>query len=108
MCHVRPDGYAVITTSSPHGRVCSVIRPGPGLDALAYCRESDPLHRLGNDGARRPVLDLDAEWTAGENGWHSRAESCCFAGRRLRGRVLITTSAGSLAYRDRTTALAEA
>jgi dihydroorotase len=45
------------------------------------------------------VIDLDAEWTAGEHGWESRSESCCFAGRRLRGRVLLTVAAGAVAYR---------
>jgi dihydroorotase len=45
------------------------------------------------------LIDLDAEWVAGEHGWQSRSESCCFAGRRLRGRVLLTVAAGSVAYR---------
>ncbi len=47
------------------------------------------------------VLDLDSEWTAGEHGWESRSESCCFAGRRLRGRVALTVAAGAVAYRAR-------
>ncbi|MGH2854165.1 MAG: dihydroorotase [Solirubrobacteraceae bacterium] len=45
------------------------------------------------------LIDLDAEWVAGEHGWESRSESCCFAGRRLRGRVLLTVAAGTVAYR---------
>jgi dihydroorotase len=45
------------------------------------------------------LIDLDAEWVAGEHGWQSRSESCCFAGRRLRGRVLMTVAAGAVAYR---------
>jgi dihydroorotase len=48
------------------------------------------------------LVDLDAEWVAGEHGWESRSENCCFAGRRLRGRVLLTLAAGVLAHRDRT------
>ncbi len=48
------------------------------------------------------LIDLDAEWVAGEHGWESRSENCCFAGRRLRGRVLLTLAAGRLAHRDRT------
>jgi dihydroorotase len=47
------------------------------------------------------LIDLEAEWTAGEHGWQSRSESCCFAGRRLRGRVVLTVAAGSVAYRYR-------
>ncbi len=45
------------------------------------------------------LIDLDAEWVAGEHGWQSRSESCCFAGRRLCGRVLLTVAAGSVAWR---------
>jgi dihydroorotase len=47
------------------------------------------------------LLDLDAEWVAGEHGWESRSENCCFAGRRLQGRVLMTLAAGGVAYRQR-------
>jgi dihydroorotase len=47
------------------------------------------------------VIDLDSEWTAGEHGWESRSESCCFAGRRLRGRVVLTVAVGAVAYRAR-------
>jgi dihydroorotase len=50
------------------------------------------------------VIDLDSEWTAGEHGWESRSESCCFAGRRLRGRVVLTVAAGAVAYRARVSA----
>jgi len=55
--------------------------------------------------ANLALLDLDAEWTAGEHGWESRSENCCFAGRRLRGRVLATICAGALVHRDRSLAL---
>jgi dihydroorotase len=47
------------------------------------------------------LIDLEAEWVAGEHGWQSRSESCCFAGHRLRGRVVLTVAAGSVAYRVR-------
>jgi dihydroorotase len=47
------------------------------------------------------VVDLAAEWEVGENGYESRAENCCFAGRRLRGRVLATVAAGGVAFRER-------
>jgi dihydroorotase len=58
--------------------------------------------------ANLTLLDLDAEWVAGEHGWESRSENCCFAGRRLRGRVLMTVAAGALAHRDRALAMAGA
>jgi dihydroorotase len=47
------------------------------------------------------LVDLDAAWTVGEAGYESRSENSCFAGRELRGRVLMTVAAGTVAYRDR-------
>ncbi|HEX2412617.1 MAG TPA: dihydroorotase [Solirubrobacteraceae bacterium] len=47
------------------------------------------------------LVDLDAEWEAGEHGYESRADNCCFAGRTLRGRVVATVAAGAVAYRER-------
>jgi dihydroorotase len=47
------------------------------------------------------LVDLDAEWEVGEDGYESRSENCCFAGRQLRGRVLLTVAAGAVAYRER-------
>jgi dihydroorotase len=46
------------------------------------------------------LIDLDAQWVAGEHGWQSRSANCCFAGRALRGRVLLTLAAGALAHRS--------
>ena len=51
------------------------------------------------------LVDLDAEWEAGESGYESRSANCAFAGRRLTGRVRMTVAAGSVAYRERTFAL---
>jgi dihydroorotase len=51
--------------------------------------------------ANLTLIDLDAEWVAGEQGWESRSDNCCFAGRRLRGRVLLTIADGAVAYRER-------
>jgi dihydroorotase len=47
------------------------------------------------------LVDLGAEWEVGEHGYESRSENCCFAGQRLRGRVLLTVAAGAVAYRER-------
>lgn len=61
-----------------------------------------PTPRIATgEQANLTLVDLDAEWTAGEHGWESRSENCCFAGRRLRGRVLMTIAAGGVAYRER-------
>ncbi|HEY4811550.1 MAG TPA: dihydroorotase [Solirubrobacteraceae bacterium] len=51
--------------------------------------------------ANLTLVDLDATWIAGEHGWESRSENCCFAGRELQGRVLMTIAAGAVAHRDR-------
>jgi dihydroorotase len=51
--------------------------------------------------ANLTLVDLGAEWEVGEDGYESRSENCCFAGRRLRGRVLMTVAGGSVAYRER-------
>ena len=51
------------------------------------------------------LVDTEAEWEAGAEGWESRSENSCFAGMRLRGRVLMTVAAGRVAYRQRSFAL---
>ena len=56
--------------------------------------------------ANMVLVDLDAVWIAGERGWESRSENCCFAGRRLHGRVLLTAAAGAVAYRERAPVMA--
>ena len=56
--------------------------------------------------ANMVLVDLDAVWIAGERGWESRSENCCFAGRRLHGRVLLTVAAGAVAYRERAPVMA--
>jgi dihydroorotase len=55
--------------------------------------------------ANLTLCDLEAEWEAGAEGWESRSANSCFAGRRLRGRVLVTVAAGQVAYRQRSFAL---
>jgi len=47
------------------------------------------------------LVDLAAEWVVGESGYESRSDNCCFAGRRLTSRVLLTVAAGAVAYRER-------
>src|SRR3954468_18705133 len=51
------------------------------------------------------LFDPDAEWEAGADGWESRSDNSCFAGRRLRGRVLMTVVAGKVVYRQRSFAM---
>jgi dihydroorotase len=51
------------------------------------------------------LVDTGAEWDAGAEGWESRSENSCFAGRRFTGRVLMTIAAGRVAYRQRSFAM---
>jgi dihydroorotase len=74
---------------------------GAGLFGLA------PGRIAVGEPANLTLIDLEAEWVAGEHGWESRSENCCFAGRRLQGRVLLTIAAGGIAHRDRAPALVD-
>jgi dihydroorotase len=47
------------------------------------------------------LIDLGARWEVGADGYESRSENCCFAGRELQGRVVLTVAAGSVAFRQR-------
>ena len=61
-----------------------------------------PTARIAvGESANLALVDLDGEWVAGEHGWNSRSENCCFAGRRMRGKILLTLAAGAIAYRER-------
>ncbi len=65
-----------------------------------------PLPRIAAGApADLALLDLDATWEVGAEGYASRAENCCFHGRTLQGRVEATIAAGSLVFaRDRAAA----
>jgi dihydroorotase len=54
------------------------------------------------------LIDLEASWRVGEAGYESRSANCCFAGRELNGRVLLTVAGGQVAYRERSFALSAA
>ena len=61
-----------------------------------------PTHTIAIERpANLTLIDLDAEFLAGEHGWESRSENCCFAGRSLQGRVLLTVAGGAVVYRER-------
>jgi dihydroorotase len=68
-----------------------------------------PLPRIApGEPANLALLDLEADWEVGEGGYASRSANCCFAGRRLHGRVLLCVAAGSVAHRERAFALGPA
>jgi dihydroorotase len=78
-----------------------VERMSAGAAAFSY---DVPTLRPGNE-ANVTLVDPDAQWDAGAEGWESRSENSCFTGRRLRGRVLMTVVAGQVAYRQRSFAM---
>jgi dihydroorotase len=91
-------GPGVLTLSL----VVEKLTSGGGLLGL-------PIPRIGvGELANVVLVDLAAEWEAGAEGYASRSENCCFGGRTLRGRVLLTVAAGSVAYRERAFALTPA
>jgi dihydroorotase len=45
------------------------------------------------------LLDLDARFEVGADGYVSRSANCCFHGRTLYGRVMLTLAAGAVAFR---------
>jgi dihydroorotase len=65
----------------------------------------DPATLAPGGEASLVLFDPEAEWEAGAEGWESRSQNSCFAGRRLRGRVLMTVVSGRVAYRQRSFAM---
>jgi dihydroorotase len=58
-----------------------------------------PIPRIAvGEPANLTLVDLQAAWTVGEDGYASRSANCCFHGRRLRGRVLLTVAAGAVVH----------
>jgi dihydroorotase len=84
---------------------------GPGILSLGLLIERMtagaalfdlPVPRIAKDGpANLALVDLDALWIAGEHGWESRSDNSAFSGRRLKGRVVMTIAAGTVAFRER-------
>jgi dihydroorotase len=51
--------------------------------------------------ANLALVDLEAEWVAGADGWETRSANSCFVGRDLISRPVLTIVAGAVAYRQR-------
>jgi dihydroorotase len=47
------------------------------------------------------LVDLGAQFEVGAEGYASRSANCCFHGRTVHGRVLLTLAAGGVAFRER-------
>jgi dihydroorotase len=78
-----------------------VSKLSAGAELFGFAR---PSLAPGSE-ANLALCDLDAAWTVGEDGYESRSANCCFAGRELRGRVMMTVAAGRVAYRLRSFSL---
>ncbi|HET6866463.1 MAG TPA: dihydroorotase [Solirubrobacteraceae bacterium] len=68
-----------------------------------------PIPRIApGEPANLTLVDLDARFEVGAAGYASRSANCCFHGRTLQGKVLLTVAAGTVAHLDRTSAQAPA
>jgi dihydroorotase len=57
-----------------------------------------PLIEAGRP-ANLTLVDLEAKWDVGARGYVSRSANCCFHGRALHGRVMLTLAAGAVVFR---------
>jgi dihydroorotase len=61
-----------------------------------------PIPRIApGEPANLTLVDLDARFEVGAGGYASRSANCCFHGRALQGKVLLTVAAGAVAHVDR-------
>jgi dihydroorotase len=61
-----------------------------------------PVPRIALDEpANLTLVDIDARFEVGAEGYASRSANCCFHGRMLHGRVLLTVAAGTVAHMAR-------
>jgi dihydroorotase len=61
-----------------------------------------PVPRIAvGEQANISLVDLGARFEVGGNGYVSRSENCCFQGRSLHGKVVLTMAAGTIAFRER-------
>jgi dihydroorotase len=65
----------------------------------------DPFRIAVGQAANICLVDLEAEWTVGEQGYESRSSNSWCDGRRLTGKVLMTLAGGQVAYRLRSFSL---
>ncbi len=59
-----------------------------------------PLIAVG-ESANLCLVDLEACWEVGAGGYVSRSSNCCFHGRSLHSRVVLTIAGGAIVFRER-------
>lgn len=92
-----------------------LVKPGVlGLDLMIdRLTGGAPLFSLERprvavgEPANLALIDLEAEWTVGEDGFESRSGNSCFIGRSVFGRVLMTIASGVIAHRARSFSVQE-
>lgn len=80
------------------------------IDRLTHGADLFDLDRpriAKDEPANLTLIDLEAEWIVGEEGYESRSDNSCFAGKRVQGKVLMTVASGVTAHRSRSIALQE-
>jgi dihydroorotase len=78
-----------------------IERLGAGAEPFGF---APPSLAKGAE-ANIALLDLEAEWEPGADGWESRSVNSFCAGRKLTGRVQMTIAGGQVAYRQRSFAM---
>jgi dihydroorotase len=93
--------FAVMYTELVEPGVLDLATIVNGLTAGATLFDIEPPRIAPDAQANIVLVDLEAEWEAGADGWESRSSNSCFAGRRLRSRPVLTIIEGCVAYRQR-------
>ncbi len=61
-----------------------------------------PIPRIAiGEPANLCIADLGAKFEVGAKGYVSRSANCCFHGRTLHGRIVLTLAGGAIAFRER-------
>ena len=65
----------------------------------------EPPRLEAGAAANIALVDPEAEWVVGADGYESRSHNSCFVGRTLTGRVQMTVAGGRVAFRQRSFAM---
>ncbi len=97
--------FAILNTELVEPGVIELETIIERMSAGAHVYDLEPPKLEPGHVADIALIDLAAEWEAGAEGWESRSSNSCFAGRGLRGRVMLTVGGGRVAYRERSFAI---
>jgi dihydroorotase len=84
----------VVTGELELTRLIASLTAGAALYGL-------PKPRVGvGQPANVTLIDLEQPYEVGAGGYASKSANCCFHGRRLYGKVVLTLAAGAVAHRE--------